>query len=122
MIEGEPPFDVLAVDSQRFDKWMTRDHAIAMARELYGFANGVHYPKDGTEQFVHGRPSQRASTIFEKLKKRGAQYGFLSGKHVALLIKFWIQLVKSGSIRAPWLKSQSCLGYVARMSLKVSQF
>ena len=85
MIEGEPPFDVLELEPQRFDKWMTRDHAIAMIRELYGFSNSVHYSKYGTEQVVQGRPSQRASTIFEKLKKRGAQYGFLSGKHIALL-------------------------------------
>ncbi|XP_072049472.1 dimethylglycine dehydrogenase, mitochondrial-like [Amphiura filiformis] len=82
IIHGEPPFDVFATDPNRFDKWMTRDHAIDMSRESYGSYNNVVYPKFSTEAFVLGRPTQRVSGIYEKLKRNGAQYGFVAGWEV----------------------------------------
>uniref|UniRef100_A0A8C5UAM9 Dimethylglycine dehydrogenase, mitochondrial n=1 Tax=Malurus cyaneus samueli TaxID=2593467 RepID=A0A8C5UAM9_9PASS len=46
ILEGEPPFDLIEVDPNRYGKWTTTEYTAAKARESYGFNNIVGYPKE----------------------------------------------------------------------------
>lgn len=39
ILEGEPPFDLIEVDPNRYGKWTTTEYTAAKARESYGFNN-----------------------------------------------------------------------------------
>lgn len=73
---GEPPYDLIEMDPNRYGKWTTQEYLFKKARESYGNNNLLGYPK---EDRLGGRPTERISGIYEKLKKRGAEYGFHSG-------------------------------------------
>lgn len=76
IINGEPPYDLIEVDANRFGKWCTLDYALAKARETYGLNNVPGYPK---EERFSGRPTARNGTLYHTLKQRGAQLGFHNG-------------------------------------------
>ncbi|KAM9330138.1 dimethylglycine dehydrogenase, mitochondrial [Gastrophryne carolinensis] len=65
IIGGEPPYDLIEVDPNRYGKWTTTQYTAQKARESYGFNNIVGYPKE--ERFA-GRPTERVSGIYEELK------------------------------------------------------
>ncbi|XP_059500806.1 dimethylglycine dehydrogenase, mitochondrial isoform X2 [Stegostoma tigrinum] len=75
IIDGEPDFDLIELDPNRFGKWTTTKFSLAKARESYGFNNAVGYPKE--ERFA-GRPTKRVSGIYETLKAKGSM-GFHAG-------------------------------------------
>ncbi|XP_043562825.1 dimethylglycine dehydrogenase, mitochondrial isoform X1 [Chiloscyllium plagiosum] len=75
IMDGEPDFDLIELDPNRFGKWTTTKFSLAKARESYGFNNAVGYPKE--ERFA-GRPTERVSGIYETLKTKGSM-GFHAG-------------------------------------------
>ncbi|XP_034403046.1 dimethylglycine dehydrogenase, mitochondrial [Cyclopterus lumpus] len=72
---GEPPYDLIECDPNRYGKWSDVSFLCAKARESYGFNNVVGYPKE--ERFA-GRPTSRKSGVYELLKDK-ASMGFHSG-------------------------------------------
>ncbi|NXI07834.1 M2GD protein, partial [Irena cyanogastra] len=75
ILEGEPPFDLIEVDPNRYGKWTTTAYTAAKARESYGFNNIVGYPKE--ERFA-GRPTERTSGLYDLLKSK-CSMGFHAG-------------------------------------------
>ncbi|XP_064163850.1 dimethylglycine dehydrogenase, mitochondrial [Anguilla rostrata] len=75
IMTGEPPFDLIECDPNRYSKWTTVPYLCAKARESYGFNNVVGYPKE--ERFA-GRPTSRVSGVYELLKSK-ASMGFHTG-------------------------------------------
>ncbi|XP_069794365.1 dimethylglycine dehydrogenase, mitochondrial isoform X3 [Narcine bancroftii] len=75
IMDGEPDYDLIELDPNRFGKWTTIKYAENKARESYGFNNIVGYPK---EERFEGRPTERVSGIYEALKDK-ASMGFHAG-------------------------------------------
>lgn len=75
MIEGEPPFDLIEWEPNRYGNWATREYVLAKVRETYGLNNEMTHPK--VERWA-GRPA-RTSGIYKRLYERGAQMGMRSG-------------------------------------------
>lgn len=76
ILDGEPPYDLIEVDPDRYSTWTTREYVFKKARESYGMNNAIGYPKD--ERWA-GRPTNRISGIYELMKKKGAEMGFHAG-------------------------------------------
>uniref|UniRef100_A0A8D3DSM4 Dimethylglycine dehydrogenase n=1 Tax=Scophthalmus maximus TaxID=52904 RepID=A0A8D3DSM4_SCOMX len=72
---GEPPYDLIECDPNRYGKWADVPFMCAKARESYGFNNVVGYPKE--ERFA-GRPTSRTSGVYDLLKDQGSM-GFHAG-------------------------------------------
>ncbi|XP_077593151.1 dimethylglycine dehydrogenase, mitochondrial [Stigmatopora nigra] len=72
---GEPPYDLIECDPNRYAKWVDVPFLCAKARESYGFNNVVGYPKE--ERFA-GRPTCRKSGVYDLLRDK-ASMGFHSG-------------------------------------------
>ncbi|ELU05418.1 hypothetical protein CAPTEDRAFT_159052 [Capitella teleta] len=79
ILKGEPPYDLIELDANRYGNWADKDYTFAKARESYGMNNAVGYPKE--ERFA-GRPTKRQSGVYEKLLAQGAHMGFHSGWEV----------------------------------------
>ncbi|XP_070599325.1 dimethylglycine dehydrogenase, mitochondrial [Erythrolamprus reginae] len=75
ILSGEPPFDLIEVDPNRYGKWTTTKYTEVKARESYGFNNIVGFPKE--ERFA-GRPTERVSGLYENLKSK-CSMGFHAG-------------------------------------------
>uniref|UniRef100_A0A8C4KW95 Dimethylglycine dehydrogenase, mitochondrial n=1 Tax=Equus asinus TaxID=9793 RepID=A0A8C4KW95_EQUAS len=75
ILHGEPPFDLIELDPNRYGKWTTTEYTEAKARESYGFNNIVGYPKE--ERFA-GRPTQRVSGLYKILQSK-CSMGFHAG-------------------------------------------
>ncbi|KAJ7335883.1 hypothetical protein JRQ81_013824 [Phrynocephalus forsythii] len=75
ILEGEPPFDLIELDPNRYGRWTTTEYTEVKARESYGFNNIVGYPKE--ERFA-GRPTERVSGLYEVLKSK-CSMGFHAG-------------------------------------------
>ncbi|XP_038621412.1 dimethylglycine dehydrogenase, mitochondrial [Tachyglossus aculeatus] len=75
ILDGEPPFDLIELDPNRYGKWTTPQYTEVKARESYGFNNIVGYPKE--ERFA-GRPTERVSGIYDVLKSK-CSMGFHAG-------------------------------------------
>ncbi|XP_059772614.1 dimethylglycine dehydrogenase, mitochondrial isoform X2 [Balaenoptera ricei] len=75
ILHGEPPFDLIELDPNRYGKWTTTQYTEAKARESYGFNNIVGYPKE--ERFA-GRPTQRVSGLYKTLEPK-CSMGFHAG-------------------------------------------
>ena len=76
-MNGEPPYDFIEGDPDRYGKWCTLDFQRTKIRETYGMNNSISFPKE--ERFA-GRPTERVSGSYEAMKARGAHFGFHSGK------------------------------------------
>lgn len=76
MLNGEPPFDLIEADPNRFGKWTTRDYVFSKSRETYGMNNNYTYPK---EERWTGRPTSRVSGAYQAMLDRGAEMGFHAG-------------------------------------------
>uniref|UniRef100_A0A3Q1G9J7 Dimethylglycine dehydrogenase n=1 Tax=Acanthochromis polyacanthus TaxID=80966 RepID=A0A3Q1G9J7_9TELE len=72
---GEPPYDLIECDPNRYGKWTDVPFMCAKARESYGYNSAVGYPKE--ERFA-GRPTSRTSGVYELLKDKGSM-GFHAG-------------------------------------------
>ncbi|NP_001087085.1 dimethylglycine dehydrogenase L homeolog [Xenopus laevis] len=75
IMSGEPPFDLIELDPNRYGKWTTTQYTAIKARESYGFNNIVGYPKE--ERFA-GRPTERTSGLYDELKTK-CSMGFHAG-------------------------------------------
>lgn len=75
IIGGEPPFDLIELDPNRYGKWTTDQYTAEKARESYGLNNLVGYPKE--ERFA-GRPTERVSGLYDLLKGK-CSMGFHAG-------------------------------------------
>eukprot|EP00079_Xenopus_tropicalis_P012797 XP_002940239.2 PREDICTED: dimethylglycine dehydrogenase, mitochondrial isoform X1 [Xenopus tropicalis] len=75
IMSGEPPFDLIELDPNRYGRWTTTQYTALKARESYGFNNIVGYPKE--ERFA-GRPTERTSGLYEELKTK-CSMGFHAG-------------------------------------------
>uniref|UniRef100_A0A3P8W8B8 Dimethylglycine dehydrogenase n=1 Tax=Cynoglossus semilaevis TaxID=244447 RepID=A0A3P8W8B8_CYNSE len=75
IVNGEPPYDLIECDPNRYGNWTDVPFLCAKARESYGFNNVVGYPKE--ERFA-GRPTVRTSGVYELLKGKGSM-GFHAG-------------------------------------------
>lgn len=75
IISGEPAYDLIECDPNRYGKWTTVPFMCAKARESYGFNNVVGYPKE--ERFA-GRPTSRVSGLYNQLKDK-CSMGFHAG-------------------------------------------
>ncbi|XP_063309655.1 dimethylglycine dehydrogenase, mitochondrial [Pelobates fuscus] len=75
ILGGEPPFDLIELDPNRYGKWTTTHYTALKARESYGFNNIVGYPK---EERFGGRPTERVSGIYDVLKTK-CSMGFHAG-------------------------------------------
>ncbi|KAL0150281.1 hypothetical protein M9458_054389 [Cirrhinus mrigala] len=75
IMSGEPPYDLIECDPNRYSHWTTVPYLCAKARESYGFNNVVGYPKE--ERFA-GRPTNRVSGVYELLKDK-CSMGFHAG-------------------------------------------
>ncbi|EHB00103.1 Dimethylglycine dehydrogenase, mitochondrial, partial [Heterocephalus glaber] len=75
ILQGEPPFDLIELDPNRYAKWTTAQYTEAKARESYGFNNIVGYPK---EERLAGRPTQRVSGLYQALAPK-CSMGFHAG-------------------------------------------
>ncbi|XP_058850999.1 dimethylglycine dehydrogenase, mitochondrial-like isoform X2 [Acipenser ruthenus] len=75
IMNGEPSYDLIELDPNRYGKWTSTAFTAAKARESYGFNNIVGFPKE--ERFA-GRPTERVSGIYETLKSK-ASMGFHAG-------------------------------------------
>ncbi|XP_066502777.1 dimethylglycine dehydrogenase, mitochondrial [Hoplias malabaricus] len=75
IVSGEPPYDLIECDPNRYGKWTTVPYLCAKARESYGFNNVVGYPKE--ERFA-GRPTSRVSGLYDLLKEK-CSMGFHAG-------------------------------------------
>ncbi|XP_062828425.1 dimethylglycine dehydrogenase, mitochondrial [Anolis carolinensis] len=75
ILSGEPPFDLIELDPNRYGKWTTVEYTTTKARESYGFNNAVSYPKE--ERFA-GRPTERVSGLYETFKSK-CSMGFHAG-------------------------------------------
>ncbi|XP_012871272.1 PREDICTED: dimethylglycine dehydrogenase, mitochondrial [Dipodomys ordii] len=75
ILHGEPSFDLIELDPNRYGKWTTTQYTEAKARESYGFNNIVGYPKE--ERFA-GRPTERVSGLYKTLSAK-CSMGFHAG-------------------------------------------
>ncbi|CAL8320255.1 unnamed protein product [Lota lota] len=75
ILSGEPPYDLIECDPNRYGRWTDVPYMCTKARESYGYNNVVGYPKE--ERFA-GRPTYRTSGVYELLKDQ-ASMGFHAG-------------------------------------------
>ncbi|KAK2538840.1 Dmgdh [Columba guinea] len=76
ILEGEPPFDLIELDPNRYGKWTTTEYTAAKARESYGFNNiGWEQPhwfyKPGDETGY--KPSFQRTNWFEPVGREYKQ-------------------------------------------------
>jgi dimethylglycine dehydrogenase len=76
ILKGEPPYDLIELDPNRYSHWTDASYVMSKARESYGLNNLIGYPR---EERPAGRPTCRSSPIYDHLKSRGAQFGFHAG-------------------------------------------
>ena len=83
IVNGEPPFDLIETDCNRYASWAGQDFTLAKAREGYGFTNAIIYPHE--ERFA-GRPTKRTTDIYEQQIERGVEMGFHAGGNSSIFI------------------------------------
>lgn len=76
MMNGEPDYDLIECDPDRYSDWTDRKFLMEKARESYGMNTCPAFPK---EERWAGRPTERVSGVYEETKERGAAFGFHAG-------------------------------------------
>ena len=77
ILNGEPTYDLIEVDPDRYGHWADATYTVAKVRECYGMNNAIVYPR---EERPAGRPTaRRRSAVYDRLRDRGAEFGFHSG-------------------------------------------
>ena len=69
MMNGEPDYDLIECDPDRYSDWTDRKFLMEKARESYGMNTCPAFPK---EERWAGRPTERVSGAYEETKERGA--------------------------------------------------
>ncbi len=80
MIDGDPGFDVWAMDVARFGDWATMAYTNAKVRENYARRFRVRFPN---EELPAARPL-RTTPVYDRLRERGAVFGAAFGLEHAL--------------------------------------
>ncbi len=80
MIDGDPGFDVFAMDVARFGDYATMRYTNAKVQENYSRRFSIRFPN---EELPAGRPL-KTSPIYDLLKAEGAQFGASHGLEVPL--------------------------------------
>jgi dimethylglycine dehydrogenase len=80
MIEGDPGFDIWAMDVARYGDWASMAYTNAKVRENYSRRFSIRFPN---EELPAGRPL-KTSPIYDLLAARGAQFGVAYGLEVPL--------------------------------------
>ncbi|MEO1470494.1 MAG: FAD-dependent oxidoreductase [Pseudomonadota bacterium] len=80
MIDGDPGFDVFAMDVARYGDWATLAYTNPKVRENYSRRFRIRYPN---EELPACRP-YRTTPIYDRLKAAGAQFGDAWGLEVPL--------------------------------------
>ncbi len=80
MIQGDPGFDVWAMDVARFGDFANRDYTNAKVRENYSRRFSIRFPN---EELPAARPL-KTTPIYDLLKAQGAQFGAAHGLETAL--------------------------------------
>ena len=80
IVDGDPQFDVWAMDAARFGDWTTPAYTNAKVRENYSRRFQITFPN---EELPAGRPL-RTTPIYDRLKARNAVFGVSYGLEHAL--------------------------------------
>jgi dimethylglycine dehydrogenase len=80
MIEGDPGFDIWAMDVARYGDWASMAYTNAKVRENYSRRFSIRFPN---EELPAGRPL-KTSPIYDLLSARGAQWGTAFGLEIPL--------------------------------------
>lgn len=80
MIDGDPGFDVFAMDIGRYGDYATMAYTNAKVRENYSRRFSIRFPN---EELPAGRPL-KTTPIYDLLKAEGAQFGQAHGLEVPL--------------------------------------
>jgi dimethylglycine dehydrogenase len=76
IVDGQPSDDMWEVDVRRFGPWAsTTRFLVDRALDVYEHEYAIHYPN---EERPAGRPV-KTDPLYERLRERGAVYGFRSG-------------------------------------------
>ena len=77
IVFGQPPYDLIELDADRYGPWTDAAFTLAKVRESYGRNNAVTWPRD---ERPAGRPCRgRVGPLHRRLADRGAQFGFRAG-------------------------------------------
>lgn len=80
ILQGDPGFDVWAMDVARFGDWASKAYTHAKVRENYARRFSIRFPN---EELPAARPL-RTSPLYDRLKAAGAQFGVVAGLEVPL--------------------------------------
>src|SRR5262244_750029 len=80
MVEGDPGFDIWAMDVARFGDWATMAYTNAKVRENYSRRFRIRFPN---EELPAARPL-RSTPVYDRLKAEGAVWGVSFGLEHAL--------------------------------------
>jgi dimethylglycine dehydrogenase len=80
MIDGDPGFDIWAMDVARYGDWASMAYTNAKVRENYSRRFSIRFPN---EELPAGRPL-KTSPIYDLLSERGAQWGTAFGLEIPL--------------------------------------
>ncbi len=80
MIEGDPGFDVFAMDITRFGDYASMAYTNAKVRENYSRRFSIRFPN---EELPAARPL-KTTPIYQSMKAKGAQFGVAYGLEVPL--------------------------------------
>ncbi|CAB3407825.1 unnamed protein product [Caenorhabditis bovis] len=78
IVDGEPPAELFDTDASRYDRWGDRKLFTDRSRETYS----TYYNWSYTDRLA-GRPTDRISGIYGRLKRDGANFLFRNGWEVA---------------------------------------
>jgi len=77
ILNDEPTYDLAELDPDRYGHWTDASYTLAKVRESYGMNNAIVFPMD---ERPAGRPTaRRSSALHDRLRDRGAEFGFHSG-------------------------------------------
>jgi dimethylglycine dehydrogenase len=71
MVDGDPGFDVWAMDVARYGEWATRSYTNEKVRENYSHRFSIRFPN---EELPAGRP-QQTTPLYDVMRARGAVMG-----------------------------------------------
>ncbi|MEM8576664.1 MAG: FAD-dependent oxidoreductase [Pseudomonadota bacterium] len=75
IIDGQPEWDMWAVDPRRYTDYTDQDYCLAKALETYGHEYGMHFP---WKAWPAGR-DKKHSPVHGRLADQGAQFGAYNG-------------------------------------------
>jgi len=80
MVDGDPGFDIWAMDVARFGDWASKAYTNAKVRENYARRFSIRFPN---EELPAGR-RLKTSPLYHRLAAQGAQFGAAAGLEVPL--------------------------------------